>query len=203
MSALSLAVYEQFQRTQITIDVEGHGRFDPLERIDLSATIGWFSAIYPVMLTCSPDSGSENELIDQTIKATKEKLRQVSHGGIAYGILSQAGQGKHQGGGLSQSRILFNYLGGAGRTEPDQPDVYDLTEIDIEIPGQRHPANQRAHFIEILACFHHRQFHVQWHYDKDLLDPGELAEFVRCYERILQKMILQLPRSATRRIHTL
>ena len=56
---------------------EGHGRNMPENDIDMSRTVGWFTAIYPTILDVADD-------IALHIKQTKESLRAVPHGGFDY-----------------------------------------------------------------------------------------------------------------------
>ena len=39
---------------QVLVEMEGHGREDIDERLDVSRTVGWFTAQYPLSLTLTP-----------------------------------------------------------------------------------------------------------------------------------------------------
>jgi hypothetical protein len=52
----------------------------PLPDIDLSRTIGWFTALFPVILDSSGD-------LPQRIKRIKESLRQMPKG-LGYGLFN-------------------------------------------------------------------------------------------------------------------
>jgi amino acid adenylation domain-containing protein/non-ribosomal peptide synthase protein (TIGR01720 family) len=63
-------------RTRVTI--EGHGREMDLIGLDVSRTVGWFTALYPCLLDVSgPDLAMQ-------VKRVKETLRRVPHGGVGY-----------------------------------------------------------------------------------------------------------------------
>ncbi|MBF0318982.1 MAG: amino acid adenylation domain-containing protein [Nitrospirae bacterium] len=90
------------------IDMEWHGRGWITEDIDLSRTVGWFTALYPVVLALPPTDNPGAQ-----IKYIKEALRQVPQKGIGYGIVKYMTPTN-----LKQSitvdikpKICFNYLG--------------------------------------------------------------------------------------------
>lgn len=187
LTAFALAILERFAQPQITIDVESHGRFDPNENIDLSRTIGWFSCVYPLLLSSDPHSSDNDSLIASTIKTTKEKLKRIKHGGIAFGLLKQTNQLKNYT-SLPQARILFNYMGNYEIQVPESSDEHKLIDMHSDIAFQRHPKNQRSHFIEMQCYFRAGQFHLMWHYDRYLVDREALCEFAEIYQGKLQQI---------------
>ncbi|WUH88879.1 condensation domain-containing protein [Streptomyces sp. NBC_00433] len=66
----------------LLIDFETHGRNDIAETIDLSRTVGWFAALFPLALP-APDPAPLREL-DGAMSA----LRGVPRGGLGYGLLA-------------------------------------------------------------------------------------------------------------------
>src|SRR2546429_678793 len=68
-------------RDRVLIDLEGHGREDLFDRVDLSRTVGWFTTLFPVALDIPGlDWG-------RTLKSVKEQLRAIPGKGIGYGAL--------------------------------------------------------------------------------------------------------------------
>jgi non-ribosomal peptide synthase protein (TIGR01720 family) len=93
----------------LVVDLEGHGREDLFEDIDLSRTVGWFTTLFPVQLKLS-----SVEQLEETLKLVKEQLRRLPKHGIGYGILrylhpNPAVQNQLQN--LPQAEVSFNYLG--------------------------------------------------------------------------------------------
>jgi amino acid adenylation domain-containing protein/non-ribosomal peptide synthase protein (TIGR01720 family) len=93
----------------LVVDLEGHGREDLFEDIDLSRTVGWFTTLFPVQLKLS-----SVEQLEETLKLIKEQLRRLPKHGIGYGILrylhpNPAVQNQLQN--LPQAEVSFNYLG--------------------------------------------------------------------------------------------
>ena len=50
LAALGRALHEWSGAKSLQVNVEGHGREDFLDGVDLSRTVGWFTSIYPVRL---------------------------------------------------------------------------------------------------------------------------------------------------------
>ncbi|MDV3123367.1 non-ribosomal peptide synthase/polyketide synthase [Mycobacterium sp. 21AC1] len=97
------------------LNIEGHGRESELVAgdLDLSRTIGWFTAIYPACvdpgrLTWDEVLGAGPELAAAT-KAVKDQLRAIPSRGLGYGALRYLDDTKPLRGKPPQ--ILFNYLG--------------------------------------------------------------------------------------------
>ncbi|MCP4217035.1 MAG: non-ribosomal peptide synthetase [bacterium] len=92
----------------VLINLEGHGREDILENINISRTVGWFTSMYPVLLEIETTA----DLAD-LIKGTKESLRRIPNKGIGYGVLKYLTPGdKTQEIQFKlKPEIVFNYLG--------------------------------------------------------------------------------------------
>ncbi len=109
---LLTALVQSFARwtgsASLLLDLEGHGREELFEDMDLSRTAGWFTSIFPVLLDLEKFSGSSGE----AIKAIKEQLRQIPQRGIGYGLLRylkpEAARSLQT---MPQAQVSFNYLG--------------------------------------------------------------------------------------------
>ncbi|CRL51460.1 non-ribosomal peptide synthetase [Pseudomonas sp. URMO17WK12:I11] len=88
------------------IQLEGHGREELFDDIDLTRTVGWFSSLFPVRLTPTADLAG-------SIKAIKQQLREIPGKGMGYGLLRYMGDASTQAAlaALPQARVTFNYLG--------------------------------------------------------------------------------------------
>ncbi|ALU43405.1 non-ribosomal peptide synthetase [Pseudoalteromonas rubra] len=106
LSALSDALYRWTGQASHKINLEGHGREAWTDTVDLSRTVGWFTSLFPVVLT-------RHEQLEQTIKFNKEQLRDIPNKGIGYGAFRYYGN-DIQRAALSEqdvAAIEFNYLG--------------------------------------------------------------------------------------------
>ena len=107
LTALGQALSSWTARKSVVVELEGHGREDLFDDVDLSRTVGWFTSIFPLRLDAGPtDPG-------QALIATKERLKQVPDRGISYGLLRYLGneEARSQLGAHPQPDLIFNYLG--------------------------------------------------------------------------------------------
>ncbi|QLF91734.1 amino acid adenylation domain-containing protein [Pseudomonas sp. ABC1] len=106
LTALARVIARWTERSDVLIQLEGHGREELFEDIDLTRTVGWFTSVFPVKL-------SPTGTLDGSIKGIKEQLRAIPHKGIGFGALRYLGEAPAQQ-ALAQlpiPRITFNYLG--------------------------------------------------------------------------------------------
>jgi len=86
---------------RVVVDVEGHGREDVVDGVDLTRTVGWFTSLFPVALDASAED------VGTRIKAVKERLRAVPRRGVGFGVLRHL-LGMDAG---PRPEVGFNYLG--------------------------------------------------------------------------------------------
>lgn len=108
VTALAKCLRGFLDRDQIHIDLEAHGRDGFPSSIDVSSTVGWFAAIYPIVLDTT---GAQDDLA--MLKTTKETLHRVPRNGIGFGLLRYLGDDatKASLGAIERAPVLFNYLG--------------------------------------------------------------------------------------------
>ncbi|MGE2725866.1 amino acid adenylation domain-containing protein, partial [Mycolicibacterium pulveris] len=125
--ALAWAQYLGTDGAPIAIDVEGHGRDEDValagdgaeQHIDLSRTVGWFTAKYPVALNLGGPVGglrwtqvvAGDAALGAVIKDAKEQLRSLPDG-LTYGLLRYLNPDADLSG--ADPVIGFNYLGRLG-----------------------------------------------------------------------------------------
>ncbi|MEV0559718.1 condensation domain-containing protein, partial [Streptomyces sp. NPDC050597] len=118
--ALALARWRQTRGvsgSSTLVRLEGHGREEHLvPGADLSVTVGWFTAMYPVRLDVTgidvADAFAGGPAAGKALKAVKEQLRTVPDHGIGYGLLRHLNPetASTLAGGRAP-QIGFNYLG--------------------------------------------------------------------------------------------
>jgi len=96
LSAVARAVYQIAGISSYAVVLEGHGREERNGLPQIDRTVGWFTSMYPVLLTCGEDT-------QEVILSNKEMLRKVPAGGIGYGILGYEME--------QEPELSFNYLG--------------------------------------------------------------------------------------------
>ncbi|MET8683179.1 amino acid adenylation domain-containing protein [Streptomyces sp. NPDC004732] len=118
----ALAQHHQHFGAPFRIDVEGHGRRDEVGAgTDLTDTVGWFTAKYPVALTASSLDRATvlagAPALGAWVKDAKEQLRAVPDG-ITYGLLKYLDGGADLPG--ADPAVGFNYLGRRSTPQPGE-----------------------------------------------------------------------------------
>jgi non-ribosomal peptide synthase protein (TIGR01720 family) len=175
LTALALAVADWSGQTQCLIDLEGHGRVDLFQDIDLSRTVGWFTTVYPVLLSLPADLD-----LGASLMGIKKQLNLVPHEGIGHGLLSYFNKET-----LSKGKVLFNYLG-----QFDQSMEADLfTFADEAVGSDASPNGTHDHLIDINGIITQGQFRLYWSYSSDCYRTETIAVLAAAYQTRLTALI--------------
>lgn len=146
----------------VGVEVEGHGREEVVEGVDLSRTVGWFTSIYPVRLR------AVGQDVGEQVRATKEALRGVPRRGLGYGLLrylhsDEAVRERLAQGGASP--VVFNYLG-----QLDAVLAKDALFSLAEEPSgpTRSPLGLRTHALDVEARVVGGELRVDFGYSRNL-----------------------------------
>ncbi|WP_330260177.1 condensation domain-containing protein [Streptomyces murinus] len=100
----------------VLVDIEGHGREEITDGVDLSRTVGWFTTMYPVRFDLGlpdlADARAGGPTVGAVLRQVKETLRAIPDHGIGHGLLRHGNS--RTGPGLAAfgiPEIGFNYLG--------------------------------------------------------------------------------------------
>ena len=141
LTALVEAFGKWSGQRQALIDMEGHGREELWEDIDLSRTVGWFTTLFPVILELNANAQSGARL-----KSVKEQLRRVPQRGIGYGLLrylSKDAEVSEEMRSLPQAEVRFNYLGQLDNVLPHN----SLFGLSNEATGAERDRQQRRTYL--------------------------------------------------------
>ncbi|HJT03107.1 MAG TPA: condensation domain-containing protein, partial [Pseudonocardiaceae bacterium] len=149
---------------RVSIDLEGHGREEILDGVDLSRTVGWFTSMFPVALTVPEGALSRWR---ELIRAVRQQLRAVPNNGLGFGALRYLGTPavRHR---LALAgpgpQIAFNYLGQwepvpAGHQSPADG-LYRAVHGSIGQAGD--PADPGPHLLEVVGAVQDGQLKFSW-----------------------------------------
>ncbi|MCW2917433.1 MAG: amino acid adenylation domain protein [Actinomycetia bacterium] len=153
LAALGRALADWTGRRRVLVDVEGHGREQLWDDVDLSRTVGWFTTIYPVAL-------ETEEGPHATLRHVKEHLASVHDNGLGYGILRRS-----ELSGSPTPATRFNYLGqviGAGSAGTLFTSAPEGTGQSVS------PLNRRPYLLDVTALVAEGQLQVTWTFCPDL-----------------------------------
>jgi amino acid adenylation domain-containing protein/non-ribosomal peptide synthase protein (TIGR01720 family) len=142
LAALGRVLARWTRRDSVVIDLEGHGREDLFDDVDLSRTVGWFTSMYPVALRIGDDWGP-------LLKSVKEQLRAVPRRGVGFGALRYlTGTAP-----AVDAEIGFNYL---GRFEGAAGSLDSAVGAD----------SGRAHLLDVVGRVDADALELTWYYSQ-------------------------------------
>lgn len=145
------------------IDLEGHGREQIIEGVDLARTVGWFTTIFPVVL----DLGKASKPFE-ALRAVKDQLRAVPNRGIGYGLLRYLSGRKEvveQLSGMAQAEVRFNYLGQQDRWLSSSRLFVSAHDSGAETQSLR---GERNYLLNIIASVSNGQLRFNWTYSENV-----------------------------------
>jgi amino acid adenylation domain-containing protein/non-ribosomal peptide synthase protein (TIGR01720 family) len=184
LTALILAFYRWTGKRSVLIDLEGHGREDLFDDVDLSRTVGWFTSYYPVRLEVTNDRDIGAALI-----AVKEHLRQIPDHGIGYSILrylSMDTRIRERLRSHPQPDIRFNYLGQFDQVVAGS----SLFRRAKESYGPTQSLQgERTHLLVIEGLVAEYQLHLEWSYSANLHAAPTIERLATQYMAALREII--------------
>ncbi|PSM45369.1 non-ribosomal peptide synthetase [Streptomyces dioscori] len=174
LAALALALARRTGNDRVRLDLEGHGREDLLDDVDLSRTVGWFTTIHPVVLQVSePDRPGPARNWRSLVKSVRRQLRSVPGNGLGFGALRTFGppEVRERLGAAAHGQVVFNYLG-QWDARPAAPDG-GLVRTEHGSFGQDHdPRDSGSHPLEVVGAVRDGRFAFTWHHHAGTYDPA-------------------------------
>ena len=158
LSALARVLARWSGGRALHLHLEGHGREELFEGVDLSRTVGWFTALYPVHLAIDPWGDPVGGL-----RAVKEQLARVPRRGVGFGVLRWLAPDEAAAPlrALPAPEVSFNYL---GQFDASFSAGGLLAPAGEERGPSRSPRAPRAHLLDVVAVVSGGRLHVTWVY---------------------------------------
>ncbi len=162
LTALVLAFEAWTGERSLRFDLEGHGREELFSDLDVSRTVGWFTALFPVSIELAGSSPGE------ALKSVKEQLRRIPERGVGYGLLrylSPEVQLLAPSADDRSSEVSFNYL---GQIDASMTSSKLFRWTDGPTGPLHSPKARRAHGIEINGWVAEGRLSVVWAYSENI-----------------------------------
>jgi non-ribosomal peptide synthase protein (TIGR01720 family) len=157
ITALVRALQEWTGGETFRVDMEGHGREDLFQDVDISRTVGWFTTLFPVRLELPTGLAP-----GPALQSVKEQLRRIPDRGMSYGLLRYACGDTQIRDALARapgSALLFNYLGQFDQVVAGS----QLFGFARESAGPWHsPQARRTHWLEVLCMVRDGRLEIEW-----------------------------------------
>ena len=225
LSALLQAMRHWTGGSSLLIEQEGHGREDLFEDVNISRTVGWFTSMYPLLLTAPQksggdgrkpralglglatparsgrDDGNKSAAGDDPVailKSVREKVSSLPQHGIGYGLLRYLHPDPGVRARLASrpaAQISFNYLGQFDDGDARRNDV--LFRMAAESRGpERDPDGHRQHLLEISASIVSGALRVNWRYSRNLHRPQTIQRLADDFLDALHQLVEQCRKDA-------
>ena len=190
VSALLLAWHQTCGARDLLLDLEGHGREAIDDEVEVTRTVGWFTSLYPVLLTLPAPQTAKGEKAfnDDLLRSVKETLRAVPDGGLGYGVLTYM-----SGGPATESLraapapgVAFNYLGRMDTAIPGK--LSGLIDRDTDT-GQISASNPPVHPLEINAWVADGRLTAEFAASPAQVPPGTAARFADAFIASLARLV--------------
>ncbi|MDR6232870.1 amino acid adenylation domain-containing protein/non-ribosomal peptide synthase protein (TIGR01720 family) [Pseudomonas psychrotolerans] len=188
LTALSRVLCRWTESDSVLVQLEGHGREDLFEALDLSRTLGWFTTMFPVRLEPGPD-----EVLADAVAAIREQLARVPNKGVGYGVLRYMADrdAAQRLASLPQARVTFNYLGQFDQTFDEQALLVPATESSGEAYGLDAPL---GNWLEVVGQVFGGCLTFRCLYSTRRYRPASVKCFMQSFQEELERLVEQLPR---------
>lgn len=185
---LLTALVEAFERwtgqSFVRLDLEGHGREEIVDGVDLSRTVGWFTSMFPVRLDLAGITHPGERL-----KSVKEQLRRIPNRGIGYGLLrylSGDADISAQLRELPAAEISFNYLGQFGHALPEGSPIVTAKESYGSVVSLE---ERRGTVLDINGIVSEGKLQFAWTYSENIHHRSTIEKLAGDFIDALQALI--------------
>jgi phthiocerol/phenolphthiocerol synthesis type-I polyketide synthase E len=173
----------------LAVDLGGPGRSVLKPDVDLRRTVGWFTTVYPVALTCAKSQdASARQLMDDV----HDTLKAIPHYGIGYGLLRYMyAPTARLLAATPPADIFFSYVG----TIPDLPsvpagDAPIQFDADTAMPV-RAVVSGLGHAVELRVYRAAGVLHLDWWYDSRRLGSSDVESLAQQFAATLMELTRQ------------
>jgi amino acid adenylation domain-containing protein/non-ribosomal peptide synthase protein (TIGR01720 family) len=183
LTALVQSFTQWTGESSLLIDLEGHGREDLFDDVDLSQTVGWFTTLFPVGLELG-----EIDHLGEALKSIKEQLRRIPNRGIGYGVLRYLHKTttiREKLKLLPSAQVSFNYLG-----QFDQViKASKVLGLAKEFKSEQSLFNQRSHLLGISGFIRAGKLEMTWAYSEKVYKQYTIEKLASGFMEALKILI--------------
>ncbi|QBG54733.1 non-ribosomal peptide synthetase [Bacillus amyloliquefaciens] len=182
LTALGLALKEWTGEDTIGVHLEGHGREDILDGLNITRTVGWFTSMYPMILEMK-----HADDLSYQLKQMKEDIRHIPNKGVGYGILRYVTAPEHKE-NLSfeiDPDISFNYLGQFN----EMSDSGLFTRSDMPSGQSLSPDTEKPNALDIVGFIENGQMTMTFAYHSLEFHEKTIQSFSDSFKGHLLKII--------------
>ena len=189
LAALVHTIHQWTGSSITMLDLEGHGREDLFEDMDLSRTVGWFTSLFPALL-----KSDQRDRAKQALLSVRDQLRSIPQRGIGYGLLrylTRSPEVRNQLRALPTPEICFNYLGRIDQylSSHNQEQISENDWKFTTAGASFSPRGERAYLLEVNALVEDDQLQVVWTYSPNRHQASTIENLAHVYLNYLVSLI--------------
>ncbi|MFY0631879.1 MAG: amino acid adenylation domain-containing protein, partial [Flavobacteriaceae bacterium] len=184
LSAIALVLNKKEGKDKIVIGLEGHGREQLFENIDISRTTGWFTTLFPVLLTMpNQERDIKNLIID-----TKEMLRSIPNRGIGFGLLKYLVDDENIRNEFKDDfhHFLFNYLGSFDNSFDKKKTI---NFVNVDKGSDISLSNKNVFNVAVNCLVLDGELQVNWSYDSNRYEESTIKQLAKSYIQVLEELV--------------
>ncbi len=167
----------------LLLNLEGHGREEIFDGVDLARTVGWFTTDYPLLLrdVVPFEPGA-------ALRAVKEELRSAPDQGLGFGVARYLGDAETVARlrDLPRPAVGFNYM---GRFDQVFRDAERFRYRDAPSGPEHDPAGERIFPLEVNGMVSDERLAVDFVYSEGLHDHAEIERLAAAFLEALRAVI--------------
>jgi len=179
LAALVESLWARLGKEALSIELEGHGREDLFDGLDLSRTIGWFTSLFPLAVTADGTA----------LEAVKSAYRALPNRGLSYGVLRYLSSDlmlREQLASAASTGLRFNYLGRFSRAGSDAVFIRQALEGRGD---ERSPRQLFDVLMDINSVVHDDCLHIDWRYSPLQFRPESIRNLLDAFAQNLERLL--------------
>jgi len=184
LAALAASLRDWTGCEQVLVDLEGHGREGVVDHLDVTRTVGWFTAVFPVRLDLA---GARRPA--EVVERASRRLGELSAHGLAYGIARFLGGEPAIAERLGRIRpeVKLNYLGQLEARGGLASGWFRPLQEPAGAP--RSPRGRRGHRLELAAAVVEGRLRLDWTCSRALHAAGTVGELAASCCRFVERLL--------------
>ncbi|MFT3769045.1 MAG: amino acid adenylation domain-containing protein [Minicystis sp.] len=159
LAAFAVALARWTGAPTVQLDLERHGREEIFPDVDLTRTIGWFTALVPIALRVGERTPRD------AVAAVQRRLAELPHRGLGHGVLRHLCADTREAlRALPAPEVCFNYL---GQLDPTGKGAAHFVPVHGPRGEDRSPVARRTHLVEVNAGVAAGSFHATFTYGEN------------------------------------
>ncbi|KAB8151547.1 amino acid adenylation domain-containing protein [Kordia sp. TARA_039_SRF] len=184
LTALGLALKESFGVDKAILNMEGHGREEIVEDVDITRTVGWFTSEFPFVLDV------QGEDVIHNLIHVKESLRKIPNKGIGYGMFKYLTDDFNTD---VKPSVEFNYLGDFGQSlnsdsSEEETPLFDYVSENIGLDSDA--KNGSVKKLDVVGALLNEELQIAFSYSKKEYKTETIQQlavnYINCLERLIK-----------------